>query len=90
VTTLLQMTSTVFQYGRVNRHTRDSFTGEIVPKASSTGTKKVYPPLVDTFSTSPRPPGKRVWNWVKPLEDLEDVGSLSASVNFGGNAITSH
>jgi hypothetical protein len=50
----------------------------------------VYPPFVDTFSTSPRPPGKRVWNWVNPLGDLEDVGNLSASVNFGGKAITSH
>jgi hypothetical protein len=90
VTTLLQSTSTAYQYGTVNRRTRDSLTGEVVPKASSTGTKKVYPPFVDTCSTSPRPPGKRVWNWVNPLDDLEDVGSLSASDNFGGNAITSH
>jgi len=53
------------------------------------GTKNVYPPLVDTFSTSPKPSGKSVPNWVKPLADREDVGSWSASVNFGGNAITS-
>jgi len=88
VTRLLQWTSTTYQSGRVHERTSDSLTGEMVPKASSTGTKKVYPPFVDTFSTSARPPGKRVWNWVKPLADLEDVGNLSASVNFGGNAIT--
>jgi hypothetical protein len=58
------------------------------PNASSTGTKNVYPPLVDTFSTSPKPPGKRVSNWVKPLGDLEEVGSLSASDNLGGSAMT--
>lgn len=45
----------------------------------------VIPPLDEVVSSSAGPLGKYVsMNLLKPLADLVEVGSLSASINFGG------